>query len=97
MHHRRQAKSTFGAKKFSERRSTRRTLGFESFEKRLLLAADWLQQDQVFAFDEDTPEALASFGVGVEIDGDTMVVGSWMEDLGDGLEDAGARVYLWAQ
>ena len=68
----------------------RRSLCFEAMEKRLLLTADWFQQDQVFAFDEATPERHARLGFSVAVDGDTMVVGSRHEDLQGDLTDAGA-------
>ena len=54
----------------------------------------WFQQDQVFAFDEVAPQALAGFGNFVAVDGDTMVVGAGSEDLAEDLVDAGAAYGL---
>ena len=88
----RSGKSRRGAK--NRRKAVHKQRGrlakMEQLEDRRLLAADWFQQDQVFAFDQSTPEAFAEFGISVAVDGDLMVVGSPQEDLSGGLINAGA-------
>ena len=97
---RKPARPTSTVKRIARRRPgrphMRRTLQFEAMEKRFLLAADWFQQDQVFAFDEATPQGGAHLGLSVAVDGDTMVVGARREDLMGGLVDAGA-VYVFGR
>jgi hypothetical protein len=82
-------------KRQRNRLSVRRTRprlgpGLEMLECRRMFSVSYMEQDQVFAFEElSGPEASAHFGSVVAVDGDTMVVGAQSKDL-PGKPDAGA-------